>query len=114
MKRTRKALSFGFVRLVIIATRENLFASGTKDKSVFILGDVRSLDVEEGRIRVDDASIAEGFEGHQMFFLTAIIEPTTAEGQSAKFFVDELKEFLCTRISVFDAIRARFKAKVTT
>jgi len=64
---------------------------------VLILGHVRSLDVEKGRVSINNTSIAETLEGHEVFVLSSIIQPSSAESESAELAVDELEKLLGSR-----------------
>jgi hypothetical protein len=64
---------------------------------VLILSDVRSLGFHKRWDGLDDSSIAEALEGHEVFVLSSIIQPSSAEGKRSKLAVDELEQFLGSR-----------------
>lgn len=74
--------------LVIVTTRDDFLASGTKDKGVLELSSVTTLDVNERRVSLNCVLITEILQGHLILGAADAIQPTLAERQSAKVFVD--------------------------
>jgi len=76
--------------LVVISSADNLFARWAQQYGVLKLCRVRAFDVAQGRIGIHDAQVAQVLQCHQVFALPQAIQPSAAEGESTKVFIDDV------------------------
>ena len=81
-------------RLVIVSPGQNLLAGRPQDERVLELSRVAALDVAERRVLIDDASVTQVPQGHQVLSLAESVEPTAAECKRAEVVVDHAQQLL--------------------
>lgn len=76
------------ISLVILSTSHHFFAGWPENDGMFKLSCVATFLITKWGVWVDDTSITQIFQCHQVLCLTKTIQPTPTKSKSAKVLVD--------------------------
>jgi hypothetical protein len=84
-----------FVVSIVVSTTDDLLHVRSKDERVFKLSSITPFDVTERRISLNNSRFDKIVQAEKVFLLTEAVQVPSAKWQSAKVFVDDVKECAC-------------------
>jgi hypothetical protein len=84
-----------FVVSIVLSTTDDLLHVRSKDERVFKLSSIAPFDVTERRISLNNSRFDKIVQAEKVFLLAEAVQVPSAKWQSAKVFVDDVKECAC-------------------